>query len=60
LVFVSKLTRVENIAVGISKKGKKKLKYQTPWYEDDAKQVVGGLVEFSIILPDEMPHYDRG
>ena len=44
----------------ISKKGKKKLIYQTPWYEDDAKQVVGGLVEFSIVLPDEMPHYDRG
>ena len=44
----------------ISKKGKKKLIYQTPWYEDDAKQVVGGLIEFSIILPEEMPHYDRG
>ena len=44
----------------ISKKGKKKLIYQTPWYDDDAKQVVGGLIEFSIILPDEMPHYDRG
>ena len=44
----------------ISKKGKKKLIYQTPWYEDDAKQVVGGLIEFSIVLPEEMPHYDRG
>ena len=44
----------------ISKKGKKKLIYQTPWYEDDEKKVVGGLIEFSIILPDEMPHYDRG
>ena len=44
----------------ISKKGKRKLIYQTPWYEDDAKQVVGGLVEFSIVLPDDMPHYDRG
>ena len=31
-----------------------------PWYEDDAKQVVAGLVELSIILPEEMPHYDRG
>ena len=39
---------------------KKKLIYQTPWYEDDAKQIVGGLIEFSIILPEEMPHYDRG
>ena len=44
----------------ISKKGKKKLIYQTPWYEDDDRQVVGGLIEFSIILPDDMPHYDRG
>ena len=44
----------------ISKKGKKKLIYQTPWYEDEAKAVVGGLVEFSIILPEETPHYDRG
>ena len=43
----------------ISKKGKKKLIYQTPWYEDDAKTMVAGLVEFSIILPEEMPHYVR-
>lgn len=41
----------------ISKKGKKKLIYQTPWYENDE---VKGLVEFSIILPETMPHYDRG
>ena len=47
-------------AYTISKKGKRKLIYQTPWYEDDEKQVVGGLIEFSIILPEEMPHYDRG
>ena len=44
----------------ISKKGKKKLIYQTPWYEDDEKKVVGGLIEFSIIIPEDMPHYDRG
>ena len=41
----------------ISKKGKKKLIYQTPWYEDDA---VKGLIEFSMVIPEEMPHYDRG
>lgn len=41
----------------ISKKGKKKLIYQTPWYEDG---VVKGLVEFSLVIPEEMPHYDRG
>ena len=38
----------------ISKKGRKKLIYQTPWYEDDDKKIVGGLVEFSIILPEDM------
>ena len=52
----------------ISKKGKKKLIYQTPWYETgngerataEGKLAPAGLVEFSIILPEEMPHYDRG
>ena len=52
----------------ISKKGKKKLIYQTPWYEtengerrmENEKREPAGLVEFSIILPEEMPHYDRG
>ena len=47
-------------AYTISKKGKKKLIYQTPWYDDDAKQIVGGLIEFSIIIPEDMPHYNRG
>ena len=47
-------------AYTISKKGKRKLIYQTPWYEDDDKKIVGGLIEFSIILPEDMPHYDRG
>lgn len=41
----------------ISKKGKKKLIYQTPWYENGETK---GLVELSIIIPEEMPHYDRG
>jgi hypothetical protein len=47
-------------AYTISKKGKRKLIYQTPWFEDDEKKIVGGLVEFSIVLPEEMPHHDRG
>lgn len=41
----------------ISKKGKKKLIYQTPWFENGE---IKGLVEFSIIIPETMPHYDRG
>lgn len=40
----------------ISKKGKKKLIYQTPWYENGE---VKGLVELSIIIPEVMPHYIR-
>ena len=46
----------------ISKKGKKKLIYQTPWYDESGgmKREPAGLVEFSIILPENMPHYDRG
>ena len=63
---------IENDATNvytISKKGKKKLIYQTPWYDTDeavktedgaVKREPAGLVEFSIILPEEMPHYDRG
>lgn len=34
----------------------KKLIYQTPWYVDGE---IKGLIEYSIILPDEMPHYVR-
>ena len=41
----------------ISKHGQRKFIYQTPWREDGE---VRGLVEISIVLPDEMPHYDRG
>ena len=41
----------------ISKKGLRKMIYQTVWRQDGK---VAGLVEFSIVLPEEMPHYDRG
>ena len=41
----------------ISKKGRKKLIYQTPWFDGGE---VCGLVELSIVIPEEMPHYDRG
>ncbi len=34
----------------------KKMIYQTPWYVDGE---IKGLIEYSIILPDEMPHYVR-
>ena len=46
----------ESHAYTITKQGRRKLIFQTPWREDGQ---VRGLVEFSFVLPDEMPHYDR-
>lgn len=40
----------------ITKGGQKKLIFQTPWRKDGE---IAGLVEFSIPLPQDMPHYDR-
>ncbi|MCM1041810.1 MAG: diguanylate cyclase [Bacteroides sp.] len=43
-------------AYTIEKNGVKKLIYQTPWYENGEFR---GLVEFSLEIPFEMPHYVR-
>ena len=40
----------------IEKKGKKKMIVQIPWYTENE---VSGLVELSIELPDDMPHFIR-
>lgn len=40
----------------IEKEGKKKLIFQSPWYENGEYR---GLVEISIPLPDELPHFVR-
>ena len=40
----------------IEKEGVKKLIYQTPWYQDGE---FAGLVEMSIIIPNDIPHYKR-
>lgn len=40
----------------IDKAGVKKLIYQSPWFVEG---VVKGMVEFSIELPAEMPHFIR-
>ena len=40
----------------IQKGDVKKMIYQTPWYVDGE---IKGLVEYSIILPEDMPHYVR-
>ena len=41
----------------IEKKGKKKLIYQIPWYEEGKYM---GFVELSMIIPFEMEHKIRG
>lgn len=43
-------------AYTIEKDGVRKLIFQTPWRRDGK---VAGLVEFSFILPTDMPHYVR-
>ncbi|HNR96008.1 MAG TPA: PAS domain-containing protein [Anaerolineae bacterium] len=40
----------------IEKNGRRKLVYQAPWYKDGH---FAGLVELSLPLPDEMPHFNR-
>ena len=41
----------------IEKQGVRKMIYQTPWR--DASGAVAGLVEISMVIPEEMPHYVR-
>ncbi|MDL2312755.1 PAS domain-containing protein [Bacteroidales bacterium OttesenSCG-928-B11] len=43
-------------AYTIEKNGRKKLIYQSPWYENGEFM---GYVELSLILPDEMQHFVR-
>lgn len=44
-------------AYTIEKRGIRKLIYQLPWRVEGE---IRGLVEFSLELPDELPHYVRG
>jgi hypothetical protein len=41
----------------ISKNGQRKIIHQLPWWRNG---VFAGLVELSIPIPDELPHFDRG
>lgn len=41
----------------IDKLGVKKMIFQTAWFDDDKR--VAGLVEISMVIPAEMPHYVR-
>ena len=44
-------------AYTITKGGVHKFIYQAPWYHDGR---VAGLVELSMEIPAELPHFDRG
>ncbi len=46
----------ESNAYTIEKNGQKKLIYQTPWRENGELK---GLIEFSMVIPFEMPHFVR-
>ncbi len=46
----------ESNAYTISKNGQRKMIYQTPWRQGGR---VAGMVEISMVIPDEMPHYVR-
>ena len=51
------LTEGGSNAYTISKEGKRKMIYQAVWHKGDGS--LGGLVELSMVIPEEMPHYIR-
>jgi len=57
MIIMEMMSSPKTNAYTIEKEGLKKLIYQTPWYENGE---FGGLVEFSIIIPMDMPHFKRG
>ena len=40
----------------ISKAGQKKMIFQSPWFKEGE---IAGLVELSLPIPEQMPHYNR-
>ncbi len=51
------LSTGESNAYTILKHGVRKMIYQTPWR--DAAGAIAGMVEISMVIPAEMPHYNR-
>jgi len=50
------MTTHQNNVYTIEKKGKKKIIYQSPWF---AGEEFRGIIEFSLEIPQEMPHFVR-
>ncbi len=55
-IIASLLSEGKTNAYTIEKEGKRKLIFQSPWFENNE---AAGLVELSIVLPDDLPHYKR-
>lgn len=51
------LSSGESNSYTISKNGVKKMIYQTPWR--DADGTISGLVEISMVIPEDLPHFVR-
>ncbi len=51
------LSEGETNVYTIEKNGRKKMIFQAPWRKDDK---IAGLIEFSFVIPNEMPHFIRG
>lgn len=51
------MTTGETNTYTIEKRGAKKIIHQAPWYDQNGK--IAGLIELSIRIPFEMPHYIR-
>lgn len=47
----------ESNSYTIAKSGVKKMIYQTPWRTSDG--AIAGLVEISMVIPEDLPHYVR-
>lgn len=57
LILRDLLNNEKRNAYTIEKNGIHKLIYQTPWYDNDGQYA--GLVELSLEIPAQMPHYVR-
>jgi len=56
-VIASLLAENKSNAYTIEKNGQKKLIFQSAWQDHNGQ--AAGLVEISIVLPEDMPHFVR-
>lgn len=56
-IIASMLAEGHSNAYTIEKGGLRKMIYQSPWRDESGE--IAGLVEISMVIPAEMPHYKR-